>query len=97
MRAEFHPEATAELSASADWYAERSCESSRNFLVAIDVAISSILNDPASFAFIDDQHQSCSTIGFPYQIVFRNDVDRIRVLAVAHTKRRPGYWLRRIN
>ena len=33
---------------------------------------------------------------YPYRIVFIETPDSIRVLAVAHTSRRPGYWLGRV-
>ena len=34
---------------------------------------------------------------FPYLIFYVDYPDRIRVLAVAHTSRRPGYWKTRIS
>src|SRR2546426_179240 len=33
---------------------------------------------------------------FPYSVIYREEADRIMVFAVAHAKRRPGYWLRRL-
>ena len=33
---------------------------------------------------------------FPYVLVFLVREDEVRVLAVAHAKRRPGYWLSRV-
>ena len=30
--------------------------------------------------------------GFPYQVVYRSLSDGIVIVAVAHSKRRPGYW-----
>ncbi|MCP4594404.1 MAG: hypothetical protein GY842_27045 [bacterium] len=33
---------------------------------------------------------------FPYALVFIELDEEIRVLAVAHDKRRPGYWLDRL-
>jgi plasmid stabilization system protein ParE len=33
---------------------------------------------------------------FPYVIAFHADADRALVLAVAHAKRRPLYWLTRL-
>ena len=60
MRVEFHPDAAAELSESANWYAERSVVSARNFLVAVDLAVAAIVNDPERFTRIDDRHRSCS-------------------------------------
>lgn len=34
---------------------------------------------------------------FPYAIVFLVRAEELRVLAVAHAKRRPGYWLGRVR
>jgi len=34
--------------------------------------------------------------GFPYSVIFQDKDDNILVVAVAHAKRRPGYWLKRI-
>jgi hypothetical protein len=34
---------------------------------------------------------------FPYLIAFEVDADRVLVLAVAHAKRRPLYWLARTS
>lgn len=32
---------------------------------------------------------------FPYQLAYMTEDDRIHILAVAHDRRRPGYWHRR--
>ena len=34
---------------------------------------------------------------FPYALVFISTGVEIQVIAVAHTKRRPGYWLDRVR
>ena len=34
---------------------------------------------------------------FPYAIVFIEHDDEVRVLAVAHHRRRPGYWRHRVT
>ena len=95
MDVDFHPEARAELEESADWYAERSRVAAQDFLVAVDLVISSIVDDPVRFAKIDEVHRSCSVSRFPFQIVFRHDESRVVIIAVAHAKRRPGYWRQR--
>jgi hypothetical protein len=97
MTVDFHPEATGELAESTEWYAGKSLVASRNFLVAVDVAIASISDDPKRFPYIDDRHQACSVATFPFQIVCRYDADRLIVIAVAHAKRRPGYWRDRLT
>lgn len=33
---------------------------------------------------------------FPYAIIYEDQPDAIRVLAIAHTSRRQGYWMSRI-
>ena len=33
---------------------------------------------------------------FPFFVVFRERLHDIQIVAVAHTKRRPGYWTRRL-
>ena len=92
VRISFHPEATAELEASADWFAQRSPTAARDFCVAVDLALASIEADPERFVRIDARHRACNVQRFPFQIVFRHDEDRVHVVAVAHAKRRPGYW-----
>jgi hypothetical protein len=34
--------------------------------------------------------------GFPYRVVYFVDGDLLTVVAVAHAKRRPGYWRDRV-
>ena len=52
MRIDFHPGATEDLESSSDWYAQRSSTAARNFLVAVDLAITSISDDPERFSVL---------------------------------------------
>ncbi len=92
MPVDFHPDANAELESSANWYAKQSAAAARDFIVAVDVAVETVVSDPNRFAFVDERHQSCSVAKFPFQVVFRQSSNLILVIAVAHAKRRPGYW-----
>ncbi len=96
MRIDFHPEATSELEESADWYKERSRVAERGFLLAVESAIHKLEKDPKRFPRLDARHQSCSVETYPFQIIFRNDGRRIFIIAIAHAKRRPGYWRERL-
>ena len=96
MRIDFHWEATRELEESADWYKEPSRSAQRGFVLAVEEAIQKIEEDPGRFPYVDDRHQSCSVERYPFQIIFRNDDARVFILAVAHSKRRPGYWRDRL-
>ncbi len=95
VKIDFHPLATRELEASADWYAERSQEAGRCFAIAVDEAIHKMVDNPDRFQKLDARHQVCGVERFPFQIVFRHIGNRIVVIAVAHAKRRPGYWRHR--
>lgn len=95
VRIEFHPEATAELEVSAEWSADRDATVSRSFCLAVDGAIEGLRTDPERFQLIDGRHRVCSVKRFPFQIVFRCEESCIYVVAVAHAKRRPGYWRER--
>ena len=95
MRIDFHPDATRELESSADWYAERSPDAARGFAIEIDAALKKIAGQPERFPTIDGRHQACSVDRYPFQVVFRSDSGTVNVIAVAHAKRRPKYWLQR--
>ena len=96
MRIDFHPEATRELEDSFDWYAARSPAAARGFALAVDASLRKIGDNPERFPGIDRRHQTSSVERYPFQVVFRNDGDRIYIVAIAHAKRRPGYWRDRI-
>jgi len=95
VRIDFHPDATRELEDSADCHAERSVAACKGFALAVDAALNKIADDPEQFAKIDRRHRACNLEGYPFQIVYRHDGERIRIIAVAHAKRHPSYWRRR--
>jgi plasmid stabilization system protein ParE len=89
---DYLPGARRDFDESFDWYAEHSAQAAVRFANAIDVALSAIAADPKRFAAIDEFHQECPVVRFPFRIVYRVAPDRIVVVAIAHSKRRPGYW-----
>ena len=89
---DFHPEATLELEQSATWYQERSDAAAKGFALAADAAINQISKTPERFPRVDQQHRACNLTKYPFQIIFRQNGERIYIVAVAHAKRRPDYW-----
>jgi plasmid stabilization system protein ParE len=89
------PGARKDFDESFDWYAERSIEAAVRFANAVDDAYRRIATAPEQFAALDLLHRDCPVMRFPYRIVYRTEPHRIVVVAVAHAKRRPGYWKRR--
>jgi plasmid stabilization system protein ParE len=95
VRIDYHPEAIAELNDATDWYLARSPRSAARFVDNVDAALNKINADPLRFPVIESQFRACSVERFPYQIIYRVDPDRLFIMAIAHAKRRPGYWRNR--
>lgn len=93
---EFSGDARAEFDAAFDWYAERSVGAAIAFATEIDVAVNSILADPARFVRTFAGCQLCRVKRFPYCVVYRSSGDAITIVAIAHARRRPDYWRARV-
>ncbi|HMO16380.1 MAG TPA: type II toxin-antitoxin system RelE/ParE family toxin [Pirellulaceae bacterium] len=93
---EFSTDARAEFDKAFDWYAERSAGAAIGFATEIDVAIESILADPTRFVRTYAGCQLCRVKRFPFCVVYHHIGDKITVVAIAHAKRRPGYWYTRL-
>lgn len=92
MRIKLHPEARAELRAARNWYFERSPLSAIAFAETFDRSISRISDTPNSFPPSDHDTRKFIVQRFPFNIFYRTGETEIVIVAVAHQKRRPGYW-----
>ena len=95
MPIEFHPAAIREAAAAYRWYAARSSLAAVRFAQELDDAIDAISKNPGQPALFLAGTRRVLFRRFPYLIVYREQRGRIQVLAIAHAKRRPGYWNRR--
>jgi plasmid stabilization system protein ParE len=90
---ELHPEALAEAEAALDWYAERSARAPLAFVEELDKAIKSILDSPRRWPIFYQDCRRFPLFRFPYFIVYREESETlVQIVAVAHGRRRPGYW-----
>ena len=80
---------------SFDWYRQRSVVAAIGFAAAVDEAIDKILADPGRFPKTSGGCRCCSLKRYPFRIVFREETERLVVVAIAHAKRRPHFWRRR--
>jgi hypothetical protein len=96
-------EALDELAEAAAWYEEQRPGLSAEFMIEVDRAVAEIAERPVSFARLRDAPEDlvirrALLDRFPFGLVFIElPGGKLRVIAVAHTKRRPGYWLRRVQ
>ena len=96
MKAEFEPAARQELIASISWYLN---EAGAVQAGAFEREVTRVVNLLARLPELGVQgpgnRRSITLRRFPYSIHYRLEPDLIRILAVAHNSRRPGYWTRR--
>jgi hypothetical protein len=72
------------------------------FLVAVDHAISAISRWPSAGRCVDGLPSELTVrraplVRFPYYLAYLVTGEAIHVLAVAHERRRPRYWVKRAN
>ena len=95
MRVSWNPEADAELTEAALYYADRIATLGVAFLDAVDSAVAEILSDPWRHPVLDEEVRRFRMQRFPYCIYFCPRGDELRVLAVAHHSRDPDFWKHR--
>jgi plasmid stabilization system protein ParE len=94
---ELDPEAIAEAQEAFHWYAKRSQRAADRFLAELDVALARISEQPQLFAAYLHGTRRYLLKRYPYAVVYREQLDLIQVVAIAHGKRRPGYWKARVR
>lgn len=93
---ELHEEAAADYDAAFDWYLERSPAAARAFDTEFERALGQISQAPERWAQGPYQTRRFLLRRFPYLVIYREQgADRVQVLAVAHTSRKPDYWKER--
>ncbi|MGB5696173.1 MAG: type II toxin-antitoxin system RelE/ParE family toxin [Polyangiales bacterium] len=91
------PEAEAELQSAAIWYEQKRRGLGIEFVAVVDRAFESILENPEACPVwrADRPYRKYFLKRFPYVVFFDIDAAAVEIIAVAHAKRRPGYWLGR--
>ena len=92
------PEAEEELAQAAEWYERKRAGLGVELVAIVDRAFDEIQDAPLSYALwrSDRPYRGKILKRFPYVVFFRAESDTIEVVAVAHAKRRPGFWLDRL-
>jgi plasmid stabilization system protein ParE len=93
---DIHPEAIAEAQAANRWYRERSASAAEAYLAELDWAVAAIAENPEMWPRYVQGTRRYILHRFPFYVVYRETADRIEIIAVAHGRRKPGYWKDRI-
>jgi toxin ParE1/3/4 len=90
-------EAEEEFAAAADWYEQRAEGLGFRFAQEVLETCERISESPTAFSTWENRPTMRKGVlrRFPYVIVYEERQDRLNLLAIAHTSRRPGYWTAR--
>ena len=90
-----HPAAEQEVEAAFDWYLERNPAAARAFLTELQQAIERVAEAPDRWPkYLSDIRRYVFS-RYPFQLIYRKRGSDIEIMAVAHGRRRPGYWASR--
>ena len=88
----FNALALQELEGAIDFYSGESPALADAFLSEVAGALSQIREFPGSCPLISRTVRKKVLRRFPYSVLYFLQSDGIRVVAIAHQKRRPFYW-----
>jgi len=93
----FHRDAEAELRAAVAYYEQQRRGLGLDFQAGVERAVGRIQEHPQLFPHHDVTLglRRCIVRRFPYTIFYVELDDSIWIAAVAHHRRRPGYWASR--
>jgi len=91
----FHPQAEQEAQRAFRWYNERSPTAAHAFLADLDHAVLRVAEAPERWPHYQGTARRYIFQQFPFSLIYRITDDAIDVIAIAHHRRRPGYWSNR--
>jgi toxin ParE1/3/4 len=96
-----HPEAAAELDDAIAWYDKGGQGRGQQFRATVNEVLDRCLLWPESAPVypLDQDDVVVRTAGVarsPYRIVYFIELEKLTIVALAHGRRRPGYWRDRV-
>lgn len=96
MKVSVLPAASDELRETAKFYSERADQAlGMAFIAEFDRALNLLSHNPELGAIWRGTARRFPLRRFPYNLVYQIKPDELRVIALAHQRRRPGYWGKR--
>ena len=92
IKVSFHPEAAEEVGIARQWYAERSPLTAKAFLAELDLGVERIREAPQRWPRHRTGARRYILPRFPFSVIYRMKGELIEVVAMAHHRRKPGYW-----
>ena len=93
MRVSLSELAHDDANAAIDWYVgEGAYIAADDFADALEKAFGLLSNFPHLGGHAAHHTRMLALHSFPYSVIYRLQNNEIRIVAVAHHSRRPGYW-----
>ena len=90
--ARFHRDARLEFLDELTYYEAIETGLGKRFLQSVEAAIALVVSLPLAGSPYKHGTRRVFTTKFPFSIVYRVEENEIVIFAVAHFKRKPGYW-----
>jgi plasmid stabilization system protein ParE len=90
-----HPLAADEAEAARVWYFARHAAVADAFRFELDAAVANIAEAPNRWPRLHGRFRRYPLHKFPFSIIYLDRTNFIEVIAVAHHRRKPGYWTSR--
>jgi hypothetical protein len=97
MKFYFHPDAEAEFDKTVEYYEQLQLGLGIEFAEEIYATITRIIQYPDGWSALSKNSRRCLVNRFPYGVVYQIKSRSLRIIAVAHLHRRPGYWKERLE
>ncbi|MGH6931275.1 MAG: type II toxin-antitoxin system RelE/ParE family toxin [Dongiaceae bacterium] len=91
----FHTAAAKEADGALAWYAAHSPLAAAGFLSELEHAVARVREAPERWPRIASGTRRYVFPRFPFSLVYRFTDTKVEVIAVAHHRRKPGYWASR--
>jgi plasmid stabilization system protein ParE len=92
----FHPEAREDFRDAIRWYRSRSPTVATEFRGMVSDVIREIVQTPQRWPKYLYGTRRFVLHRFPFSIIYLDDSDILSIVAVAHNKRKPGFWKQRL-
>ena len=96
MNYSVHPDAETELEEVEEYYDAIDTALGNRFRAEFETSLQRILEFPKAWHPLSANIRRRRLASFPYGVIYRLKPDEIRILAVMHLHREPGYWAGRL-
>ena len=92
----FLPQAEQEMLEAARFYESQTAGLGIDYLSEVERAVQTIAESPTKCPVIEGELRRRLIRRFPFGILYRIEPEEIVIIAVAHLRRKPWYWRKRI-